>query len=322
MSSATHMPSGRWVGMRIVVLSLLLLAAAAPAAAAAGQLRLRPLADGHGLSSDGARWAAWALPGEGGTRVFDAATGSTRTVPPPQDCEDAAAVGGGQLMFRCVDAEGHTEVGLYALADGTLRRVALPAEVKPWEDASNRAALSRVGRAWIAGAFPASGDEQFPPRSFYLHWRTGRYRTQRESSRFQRLDHRRDRYADLDAGGLVRPVCRAARERRGDGTALLQVVGRRVLKSVTFGLRVDTCGGRRIKITRCGGEDYDCGTEQLGSRWVVWTEAGRARAYDLRRSRFYRTRRLGRTDDVRAAHVRGALFVQAGGRLYRAKLPR
>jgi len=306
-----------------VVLSLLLLAVGAPAAAAGGELRLRSVA-GHSLSSDGARWAEWALPGEGGTRVFDAATGSTRTVPSPEGCEDAAAVGGGQLMFGCVDAEGHTEVGLYALGDGTLRRIALPAEVTRNEDGSNRVGLSRVGRAWIAGGSPPSGAEKALPRSFYFNWRTGAYRTQRESSQFQRVDRRRDRYADLDADGLVRPLCRAARERRGDGTALLQVVGRRVLKSA-LGLRVDTCGGRRINITGCGwrrGDYYDCGTRQLGSRWVVWTEAGRARAYDLRRSRSYRTRRLGRTDDVRAAHVRGALFVEAGGRIYRAKLPR
>ncbi len=147
MTSATHTARGRWVGMRIVALVLFVLAAWGPGAALGAELRLRPVDAGYSLSSDGERFVAWDVPGGGATRVVDGRTGNVRTVSWPERCAGLAAVGGGQLMWRCEDVERRTEAGLSDLTDGTLRRIAIPLRLGEGEDPDNTARLYRVGRA-------------------------------------------------------------------------------------------------------------------------------------------------------------------------------
>lgn len=221
-------------------------------------------------------------------------------------------------MWWCGDGESASAV-LHDLRTGDRRTVALPEELR---DAANPALPLGVGASWIAGRGPVPPNEKPTVFDFYFNWRTGELRRQyNESALFRRLP-RRDRVADLDRARLARPLCgRHARTNRHH--ALLQVVGGRAVFSIPRGRMLETCSGRRRVLTRCGYPDFDCGGRQLGRRWFVWTEAGRAIAYDLRRHRVHRTRRLAVDgNEVDAVHAGRHLYVYVNDRILRASLPR
>lgn len=309
----------------ILTTLILLIAAAGADGAPAGKLPLRVVGASEDLVSDGDRLAAWDAAGGGASEVFDATSGTTRTVPWPERCDGTRGVGAGRLLLTCRDADGFSEAGVHDLATGAFLRVRLPDGLRTFDRESGGASFGRIGRTWLTGEFGQTTRDGVR-HGLYLNWRTGAVRVYEDlTSRFQELP-RTDQYADLDADALARPLCRALRPASTRHHGILQVVGRRALRTANEGLRVDTCGGRRIVITTCGlPETYDCGLRQLGSRWAVWIQRDRAWAFDLRSGRRFVTRRLPRDptfayqSDV--AHVRGALFVQAGRRILRATLP-
>src|SRR3954470_8614789 len=97
------------VGARMAATVVCLLAAVAvsPAAAApakGGFHRLVRATSQDPVLTDGRRWAAYVVDGQG-TRVLDSGTGTSGTVDTPEGC-DLGAVGHGILMWECHESRG------------------------------------------------------------------------------------------------------------------------------------------------------------------------------------------------------------------------
>lgn len=284
------------------------------------------------LRSDGERFAAYETRSPRGgfvTHVLDTRRGRAFTFEAGGPSCLLGTVADGMAVWSCrqptASAPPLSEVVVLDLA--RRRRIVppgldrLPARY-PWAD---RIAFDAAGRRWLKGAASAG------PRSedFYVDWHTGAIRPR------PRLRARQ--IVDLNARGLVVPLCRPLRRRDVRSNryqydppfGLGAVVTPRRLGAPVMSLAVDRCGHGRW--ARLAIPTLFWGPAQLGAGIVTWTTQLRVEAYVARARR-----RLGwplapfsppPIAITRAAHTRNRIFLSVpspppGGdwRVYVAKL--
>ncbi len=278
----------------LLVLSVIGMALAlVPASAAAGvrSLKFQSLATAATpVATDGGRYAVLQTL-DRATRVFDTRTGRSYVVPPPGAGCWVAGLGGGQLVYECLNpSTGGVTARLLDLRSGLVRE---PAGL----DALRRERVNMyvdVGARWLL----AVRSEREGSHGFYVDWRTGELHADPLTSDRQ--------IADLDARSLVRRLCSPLRVSGAGPTSanpgsagMFDVEGRWAQRWVERGdglvLQLQRCGRPNRTIARCGTRAAGaCFGGQLASGRLSWTAGGRAWVLRYARGTRYRSTRVFR----------------------------
>jgi hypothetical protein len=281
-----------------------------------------------------ARYVAWDRDART-THVVDTRNGRSFDVPDPAGCEvrrgnsgpyegGLVDVGGGYLMWRCVDPNSGQEVpGLMRIGEG---RVVYAAGVQQLHEAYRTDAASvnftAVGRHWIQ--WYASYNHY--SKDVFLNWRTGDRQEDRDSD---------GSVPNLDDPQLVQRLCpplaRRANPDYDEFTAPFKPFDYEEPYGVTEAggkskvLLLERCGrDHHALVSRC--DRGGCTSLDLFARVATWAEGHDVYAYSIRSRR---RRRLGRINlhliaPLVVFHTRTRVYAHdpVSSRTYVARLPR